>query len=702
MSDLDRLLKLSGMKAQTQTQETDNREFKEAVGEFAKPIYDLIDELGVDDNHPVLDELIRYMSGDQIKDFVADYRRHHEMNDVNVIDDDDPRYADDENLPKDESIEPTEPSKEEGNKFSGELADAKKDGKKEFKVDGKKYKVEASAFVEDEIEEDAFDKVDRITDPQELNIYNDEDMKAAKAMSAEDLKDELEGDIYHLMDKASDDFTDNDHIADEMGDNFASMHLNADDATLSCYSAIRDLIDADPADVYETGKKCLKILGAQEHEDNVKGQMESELDEATGKCEDCGCIIDDPKPGCDCTHDVHDASQDNWVKEATRIKELAGILTEAPVSLQNKRGFTPGVQEPEMRLKNQRGFTPGEPEPGYEPGNRGFTPGEPEPGYEPGNRGYEPGVQVPPMEPASAVIDLDDIEPASDNNPNLDKYQDDEYKDMVRRDDEQTAKAFNFRELLKKLYRTSGSNPATEFSDSVEEEAPVQEDDKSIKVNKLIPIAGDSIWDKEGENPKQIKVDSISITNPYEPGGFMDDDEDDGYRQVNVEHDGPWAIYTDSGFEKAISELVGFEVDFTEQGMQEDGMASMEGMMNDQIKSEAFANYKPNRFKDMPKGMNEAPTMDTTQLITLLKNSGLTEAEIKQRVDEWANTPEVGASEDKETSHGEPYENFAQSVNLSLKKYLDAEDFKVGLKEHKVEDIKEAYKKSKKDKKDKK
>ena len=451
MSDLDRLLKLSGMNAQSQTQKTDDREFKEAVGEFAEPIYQLCDEIGCDPDHPIFAELVRYMSGDQIKDFVSDYRRHHDMNDVNVIDDNDPRYADDENLPKDESVEPTEPSTEEGNEFSGELAKAKAAGKKEFEVDGKKYKVEASAFVEDEIEE------------------------------------------------------------------------------------------------------------------------------ATGKCKDCGCIIDDPKPGCDCPHDVHDASQDNWVKEANRIKELAGMAS---------------IEE-------------------------------------------ETPEEVPAEE-----------------------------------------------------------TPV--------EEAPVEEGAKTIPVNKLVPLAGDSIWDKEGENPKQIKVDSISITNPYEPGGFLDDDEDDSYRQVNVEHDGPWAIYTDSGFEKAISELVGFEVDFTEQGMQEDGMASMEGMMNDNIKSEAFANYKPNRFKDMPKGMNEAPTMDTTQLITLLKNSGLTEAEIKQRVDEWANTPEVGASEDKETSHGEPYENFAQSVNLSLKKYLDAEDFKVGLKEHKVEEIKEAYKKSKKAKKDKK
>ena len=92
--------------------------------------------------------------------------------------------------------------------------------------------------------------------------------------------------------------------------------------------------------------------------------------------------------------------------------------------------------------------------------------------------------------------------------------------------------------------------------------------------------------------------------------------------------------------------------------------------------------------------VNEAPTMDTTQLINLLKNAGLSEEKINEKLNEWANTPE-GAAEEEATSHGEPYENFAQSVNLSLKRYLDAEDMKVGLKEHKVEDIKEAYKASK-------
>ena len=127
--------------------------------------------------------------------------------------------------------------------------------------------------------------------------------------------------------------------------------------------------------------------------------------------------------------------------------------------------------------------------------------------------------------------------------------------------------------------------------------------------------------------------------------------------------------------------------------------------------SSEFTYFEPqdNNFQDMDDEMadqegwtkiasneeiSEAPTMDTTQLITLLKNSGLSEEAINKKINEWANTPD-GAAEEEATSHGEPYENFAQSVNLSLKRYLDAEDMKVGLKEHKVEDIKEAYKKSK-------
>ena len=113
-------------------------------------------------------------------------------------------------------------------------------------------------------------------------------------------------------------------------------------------------------------------------------------------------------------------------------------------------------------------------------------------------------------------------------------------------------------------------------------------EDKTIKPQGKqaeIDLAGDSIWDREGENPAKVYVQSITIENPYEPGGYMDDDEDDGYRSVVVMHDGPWTIYTDSGFAEEISALVGFKVDFTEQGMQEDGRASMEGTTSDAMES---------------------------------------------------------------------------------------------------------------------
>jgi hypothetical protein len=92
--------------------------------------------------------------------------------------------------------------------------------------------------------------------------------------------------------------------------------------------------------------------------------------------------------------------------------------------------------------------------------------------------------------------------------------------------------------------------------------------------------------------------------------------------------------------------------------------------------------------------VTESPTIDTTQLITLLKNAGLSEAAIEEKLTEWANTPE-GVGEVEPTEHGEAYE-MAQAVNLSLKRYLDAQDMKVQVSEsHTVAGMKEAYKKAK-------
>jgi hypothetical protein len=95
---------------------------------------------------------------------------------------------------------------------------------------------------------------------------------------------------------------------------------------------------------------------------------------------------------------------------------------------------------------------------------------------------------------------------------------------------------------------------------------------KIITVNEVIPLAGDSIWmDRADQSVDEVYVTEISVRLGDE------DDEDDNTISVHVAHDGPYEIYTDSGFEKAISKLISMDVQFSEQGMQDDGDAHLEG-----------------------------------------------------------------------------------------------------------------------------
>ena len=78
----------------------------------------------------------------------------------------------------------------------------------------------------------------------------------------------------------------------------------------------------------------------------------------------------------------------------------------------------------------------------------------------------------------------------------------------------------------------------------------------------VVACAGDSIW--SNTQNKQVRITGIYVR------------EEDDYKIVNVTHDATWDIYTDTGFEQAVSKLLGYDVEFTEQGMQEDNLASME------------------------------------------------------------------------------------------------------------------------------
>ena len=82
----------------------------------------------------------------------------------------------------------------------------------------------------------------------------------------------------------------------------------------------------------------------------------------------------------------------------------------------------------------------------------------------------------------------------------------------------------------------------------------------------VVETAGDGLWGCEAG--RRVRVTGISvITNAY---------EDEVSIMVNVTHDSTWDIYTDTAFEEAISTVLGIAVGFTEQGMQEDELASME------------------------------------------------------------------------------------------------------------------------------
>ena len=94
-------------------------------------------------------------------------------------------------------------------------------------------------------------------------------------------------------------------------------------------------------------------------------------------------------------------------------------------------------------------------------------------------------------------------------------------------------------------------------------------------------LAGDSIWDCALTEADDVRITTICVTEGVAGGDY------DGYRSVNVYYtvngfddgealDETWRLYTDTGFAATVSELLGEEVYFTEQGMQEDGVASME------------------------------------------------------------------------------------------------------------------------------
>ena len=83
-----------------------------------------------------------------------------------------------------------------------------------------------------------------------------------------------------------------------------------------------------------------------------------------------------------------------------------------------------------------------------------------------------------------------------------------------------------------------------------------------------VALAGDSCYAQRRQlwDCKDVSVRVTAIVTA----------ESGGWTHVHVTHTGGWEVYTDTGFAAAISAALGRNVQFTEQGMQEDKLASME------------------------------------------------------------------------------------------------------------------------------
>lgn len=103
---------------------------EEAVGDSAEAIWELCDELDCA-AHPVFSELVRYLDGDTLQDFVADFRRHNDMNEGAVNEDD-----------------------IDENAFNQAAAAAARAGKKDFKFGGKTHKTTMSKDTAHKLDDD--------------------------------------------------------------------------------------------------------------------------------------------------------------------------------------------------------------------------------------------------------------------------------------------------------------------------------------------------------------------------------------------------------------------------------------------------------------------------------------------------------------------------------------------------------------------
>ena len=130
--------KLSDILNESQLPEVDIT--TEASGDSAECFYDLQDQYCGEEcpstpHKTLIDELVRYLSGDKLQDFCDDFRRHH-MTEAAV-----------------DEAEIDEADIDEDNAFNSAAAEAAKRGDSHFEFNGKKYPVKMDKKTADSLSE---------------------------------------------------------------------------------------------------------------------------------------------------------------------------------------------------------------------------------------------------------------------------------------------------------------------------------------------------------------------------------------------------------------------------------------------------------------------------------------------------------------------------------------------------------------------
>jgi len=85
--------------------------------------------------------------------------------------------------------------------------------------------------------------------------------------------------------------------------------------------------------------------------------------------------------------------------------------------------------------------------------------------------------------------------------------------------------------------------------------------------NETVQLAGDSLWGYTSAG-ETVTITGINVHAETYDG--------DTYYSVNAQLAEERIVYTDASFADAVSKLLNMQVDYTEQGMQDEGLVSLE------------------------------------------------------------------------------------------------------------------------------